>query len=389
MANKPTLEEKLKILDNLKANVKKKYGADVLVTGKEALSKGLLDKNIIATPSLELNQALYCGGFSGIVELFGPPASGKTSLAIETLAKAQKEDPNFFGAWLETEHSINEEILKQHGVDLNRMTFVDQENVDNAENALDIVYALIQNGIPDLVVVNSVAGLTPKKETEEDLSKQDIALVARIMSKFFRKATGAAGKNKIVMIFINQVRDNVGVMFGDPTTTTGGRALGFYASQRIKLNANKVQKEDPITADEGIKVSCIVHKNRLAGMHNPYTKCVYYAKFATGIDSVVAIPQTLLDKGIFVKSGAWWYYPNKENPAIVAGVQCKFGSQNAFIEALRTNKDFFNAMYLMTSASEVTLEEMDKIDKEQEENEKFLAETGAIDSAVPEEGNNE
>ena len=264
MANKPTLEEKLKILDNLKTNVKKKYGADVLVTGKEALSKGLLDKNIIATPSLELNQALYCGGFSGIVELFGPPASGKTSLAIETLAKAQREDPNFFGAWLETEHSINEEILQQHGVDLNRMTFVDQESVDNAENALDIVYALLQNGIPDLVIVNSVAGLTPKKETEEDLSKQDIALVARIMSKFFRKATGAAGKNKIVMIFINQVRDNVGVMFGDPTTTTGGRALGFYASQRIKLNANKVQKEDPITADEGIKVSCIVHCLRYA-----------------------------------------------------------------------------------------------------------------------------
>ena len=382
-------KEKLKRLEKLSTQAAKAYGRDVLMTGREAMEKGIFDKVIVPTPSLELNQALYCGGFGGIVELFGAPSSGKTSLAIETLALAQKNDPEFIGMWLETEHSIFPEILQQHGIDLDRISFIDQENVDNAENALDLVYAAVKQGIPDMVIINSVAGLTPKKETEEDLSKQDIALVARIMSKFFRKITGAAGKNKTTMIFINQIRDNVGVMFGDPATTTGGKALGFYANQRIKLNANKVQAADPITPEEGVKVSCIVHKNRYAGMHNPNSKCVYYAKFATGIDSTVAIPQILLEKGLFVKSGAWWYYPNKENPATIAGVECKFNSQNAFIEMLRTNKAFLNEIMKLIDVDEVSAEEKNQIDEEEEMASAFMKDIEAsinMDETMADDG---
>ena len=159
-------KEKLKRLEKLSTQAAKAYGRDVLMTGREAMEKGIFDKVIVPTPSLELNQALYCGGFGGIVELFGAPSSGKTSLAIETLALAQKNDPEFIGMWLETEHSIFPEILQQHGIDLDRISFIDQENVDNAENALDLVYAAVKQGIPDMVIINSVAGLTPKKETE-------------------------------------------------------------------------------------------------------------------------------------------------------------------------------------------------------------------------------
>ena len=372
-----TKEERLKRLGKLKTQITKAYGSDVLMTGKEAMDKGVFDKVIVPTPSLELNQALYCGGLGGIVELFGAPASGKTSLAIETLALAQKNDPNYIGMWLETEHSIFPEILEQHGIDLERTVFVNQEDVDNAENALDIIYSAVKNGIPNMVIINSVAGLTPKKETEEELSKQDIALVARIMSKFFRKITGAAGKNKTTMIFINQVRDNVGVMWGDPTTTTGGKALGFYANQRIKMNANKIQAGDPISAEEGVKISCIVHKNRYAGMHNPNSKCTYYAKFASGIDSIVAIPQILLDKNIFSQNGAWWYYPNKDNVQTLAGIECKFNSKNSFIEALRNYKPFLDEVMKLITVDEVSCEEKRVIDAEEAANTAFMTDINA------------
>lgn len=374
--------ERLQALNKLKDKVNKSFGSEVLMTGKEAMAKGVFDRVVIPTPSLELNQALYCGGIGGIVELFGAPASGKTSLAIETLAKAQREDPNFYGLWLETEHSIFPEILQQHGVDMDRTAFIMQEDVDNAENALDIILAALRDHAADMIVINSVAGLTPKQETKDDLEKQNVALIARIMSKFFRQAVGLAGKSKITAVFVNQIRDNVGVMYGDTTTTTGGRALGFYANQRIKMNANKIQKEDPILPEEGVKISCIVHKNRWAGTHNPNSRCVYYAKFATGIDSIVAIPSILQEKGIFQRSGAWWYYPNKDNVQIIAGVECKFNSQNALLWTLYNNKQFLDTIMNMINVDEVSAEERNAIDNEEQVNNSFMQ---AIEQAITSE----
>ena len=388
MGQADDFKERKKRVEKLKAQINKSYGSEVLLSGTEALKKGVLSKNVIPSPSLELNNALYCGGFSGIVELFGSPASGKTSLAIETLTLAQKNDPEMMALWLETEHSIYSDILFQHGVDFDRLLYINQEDVDNAENALDIVYSAVASNTVQLVIINSVAGLAPKKETEEEISKQNVALVARIMSKFFRKITGAAGKNKVTMIFINQVRDNVGVMFGDPSTTTGGKALGFYASQRIKMNANKVQASDPITADEGIKVSCIVHKNRMAGMHNPYTKCVYYARFKEGIDSIVSIPQLLLDRGVFIRKGAWWYYLDENgNPRTIDGVECKFSSQNNLIDTLRNNVDFRNSMLALIdneNVDTVSDNEREEIEKTDKENEEFFKAVEASDNVSEE-----
>lgn len=377
MAVLESKKERMKALDKLKGQITKKYGDDVLLTGKEAMEKGIFDKVIIPTPSLELNQALYCGGLGGIVELFGAPASGKTSLAIETLALAQKNDPEFIGMWLETEHSIFPEILQQHGVDLERTVFVNQEDVDNAENALDIVYGAIVQGIPNMIVINSVAGFLPKTEMESDLDKQNIGLTARLMSKLFRKITGPAGKHKMLVVFINQIRDNVGQMFGDPTTTTGGKALAFYANQRIKMNSNKIQKEDPITPDEGVKISCIVHKNRFAGMHNPNSQCKYYARFETGIDSTVGIPQILSDKGIFERGGSWWYYPSKDNVQTIAGVECKFRSEKDLQEAIRSNDAFREEILKLMKVDEVSSDEKERIMAEEEANNAFMTDVNA------------
>ena len=210
--------DKKKALEGAMNKINKKFGAGTVTTASVAKDK--LIKRTIKTPSIEFNNMLG-GGMKAFIELYGPPSSGKTSMAIETLAYNQKLDPNFVGAWLETEGSITEEILALHGVDLNRLVYWNQEDVGDAENALDVIRSLVSSGAVDLVILNSVAGLAPKTEMEDDLEKQNIALVARLLSKFFRVITGAANKNKVTMIFINQVRDKVGVMFGNPETTTG------------------------------------------------------------------------------------------------------------------------------------------------------------------------
>lgn len=338
--------DKLKALNGAISQINKTFGEGTVMTASEAQKAGKLTKRIIPTPSLELNDALHCGGFSGIVELFGANSSGKTSLAIDTIVKSQKEDSDFLVAWLETEGSVTESILVDHGVDLDRLVFVRQEDAGNAESALDILRGLInRQNLFDMIVVNSVAGLAPKKETEDDLDKQNIALIARTMSKFFRVANSDLNKNNITAIFINQTRDNVGQMFGDPATTTGGKALGFYASQRIRMAQNKIMAADPIKEEEGVKINCIIKKNRFAGKNNPFTKCIYYATYENGIDSIVALPQLLLDAGIMRQKGAWWYYEDEAGNLIdIDGKPGKFGSKSAFINEIKTNERFYNEL---------------------------------------------
>lgn len=364
-------KDKFKRLESLKTSINKKFGEGTVMTAKEAADSGKLSKKVLSTPSLELNDALHCGGFSGIVELFGPNSSGKTSLAIDTIVKNQKDDPNFVVAWLETEGSVTEQILKDHGIDLERVLYWRQEDAGNAESALDIARAFITSGDVDAMIVNSIAGLCPKVENEDDLEKQNIALTARLLSKFFRVATGVASKNDVTMIFINQVRDNVGQMFGDPATTTGGKALAFYASQRIRMNQKKIMAGDPIKEEEGVKIGCIVKKNRFAGKNNPFTKCDYYATFENGIDSVIPLPTLLLANGVMRNAGAWWYYEDAQGQLItIDGIPGKFKSKNAFLDVLRTNKAWYDEMLSKLSgnlSSDQDDVEMQEIEQENNE----------------------
>ena len=325
-------KDKQKALDGAIGKINKQFGAGAVTKASEAQDK--LVKRTIKTPSIEFNNMLG-GGMKAFIELYGPPSSGKTSMAIETLAYNQKNDPNFVGAWLETEGSVTKEILELHGVDLNRLVYWNQEDVDNAESALDVVRSLVASGAVDYVVINSIAGLAPKVETEDDLEKQNIALVARLLSKFFRVITGIANKNKVTIVFINQVRDKVGTMFGNPETTTGGRAIPFYMSQRVRMNSVKIMAADPIKETDGVKISCIVQKNRFG---YPGAKTVYYANYQTGIDNIVVLPTLLQEAGIVRQAGAWWYYEDENGqPLTVGGLECKFKSKNDFLNALRTN----------------------------------------------------
>ena len=366
-----TLKEKLAMINSTVADINKKFKTDVVYKASEGSKKGKLHKRVIPTPSLELNDALYCGGFKGIVELFGPNSSGKTSLAIDTIAKNQKEDPDFIAAWLETEGSVTEEILIDHDVDLERLIYWKQEDVNNAENALDVMRSFIEKGVVDMIVLNSVAGLAPSTEIEEDLSKQNIALTARLLSKFFRVANAPLAKNNITMVFINQTRDKVGVMFGDPSTTTGGNAIGFYASQRIRMNMLKLQAGDPITMEQGVKIGFTVKKNRFSGRNNPFTKGEYYAIFGTGIDSVIPMPQMLLDKGVVRQSGAYWYYEDANgNPIVIDGVEGKFKSKKDFLDCIRNNEAWRNELTSKISMShQQSTEEIQQAQRENEQNE--------------------
>lgn len=355
-------------MDRLKASIasiNKKYGPNTVNLASNAIEA--LTKRVIPTPSLELNNALY-GGFCGIVELYGNNQSGKTSLAIETIVKNQNEDPEFIAGWMETEGSVDKNILENHGVDMDRLVYWRQEDLGNAENSMDVARGFLAEGIIDLLVVNSVAGLSPKTELETDIEKANIALVARLMSKFFRVANGFISKNKVTVIFINQTRDNVGQMFGDPSTTTGGKALGFYAHQRIRMSQLKVQSSDPIDASEGVKIGNKVKKNRNAGANNPYTECEYYALFKDGIDSTINMPALLSEKGIMTVKGAHWYYLDDNNNVItIDGIEGHFSSKKDLVTTLRTNEAWRKELTgrLEGSTSYQSAEEVEEAIKEQ------------------------
>jgi len=372
------LSEKLKRLQAMEKTINKKFGEGAVMKGSDAVKAGKLDKQILPTPSAELNKALHCGGLAGIVDLFGPESSGKTSLAIEVLAKAQKENPEFVGAWLETEESVTADVLREHGVDLDRLIYWDQKTAGNAENALDIFRAYIASHEINMFIVNSVAGLSPKTEIEEDLTKQNPAVTARIMSKLFRTIMSTIDLSNTTLVFINQERDNIGQMFGNPAQATGGKALKFYSFQRIRMSRLKIDQSSPITSEEGIKVGFNVYKNRFSGTKDPYMKGEYYARYDSGIDSYVAIPGQLVEAGIVERRGSWYYYngPNGEVMEI-DGVQCKFQSQKIFIDALRSKPKLFEYFLGMLSGRKMSPDEIKQAEADNEEGKEFIAQAEA------------
>lgn len=204
-----------------------------------------------------------------------------------------------------------------------------------AEQGLDIFRGLVASGEFDLIVCNSIAGLAPKKELEDDIEKQNVALTARIMSKLMRVITGSAFKTKTCVAFVNQIRMNVGVMYGNPETTTGGMALAFFSTTRVQMRRAKVMAGDPIKEENGVKICCRVIKNRLA-KKNPFTTCEYFAIYGQGIDTLTELPAMLEREGIMRKSGSWYYWEDENGKVITYdGVECKFKSKAILVDALR------------------------------------------------------
>ena len=269
----------------------------------------------------------------------------KTSLLLEQIAVDQKLDPEYTVAWLETENSLDPEDCKMFGIDMDRFTFIPQSDDLPAEECMDIIRALVSSGEYNAVVINSVAALSPKKEIEDELDKPQMALTARLLSKFLRVTTGQLAKNNCTLFLVNQVRANLNSMFGG-NTTTGGFAIPFYATQRIEMKREKIMAGDSISEDEGIKVRCKVVKNRVA-KGNPYKMCYYYALYGKGIDGVSELGTVLSREGILQKKGAWLRYEDESGdvmqvPSLNGDIDGKWNGNAKFVEFLREDSAALN-----------------------------------------------
>ena len=293
--------KKEQLLNEALKQIEKQYGKGSIMKLGE---RSLVEVDVISSGSLSIDNVIGVGGFpkGRIIEIYGPESSGKTTLALQAIAECQKANGKC--AFIDAEHAIDPKYAKALGVDIDELIL---SQPDSGEQALEIAEVLIKSGAIDLIVIDSVAALVPQAELDGEMGDSNIGLHARLMSKAMRKLAGSMSANNCTAIFINQLREKVGVMFGNPEVTTGGRALKFYASIRLE-----VRKGEPIKSGSdviGNKVNVKCAKNKVAP---PFKSCTVEIYYGEGISHLSEIVSLGVEYGIIEKSGSWYSYKGEK-----------------------------------------------------------------------------